>query len=762
LRRFHLETSPAPVRRRLLLEWMTLGVVASIAVVGLVGLDAVRRLDNIVYDVIQRLDRPPVDPSILLVEIDDRSIAELGPWPWPRAIHARAIERLAAARPAAIAYDILFAERSASDADDAALEAAIRDARMVHLPSPYVVEGGEARAGTLLSGAAALGLVRVHSDVDGLVRRTFPVETQGGALRLDLIHGLHRATEFPGALSPAPQSPAAQLIPFVGASGSFPAVSFASLSAGEVPAEMIRGKTVLVGVTATGLGERFSTPVTGGRGSLSGIELQANILNGLRNDAMIRPAGLFARALFALLPLWTAMALVAMTTPRRALGGTMAIGAAALTLSICLYLGLRFWVSPVTPILAMAVVLSLWGWRRLVVVNDYVVGELRRLGAVPGQPSRLGEDVLTSHALSLSAAIDRIDGLRRFTADALFGLPDATLLIDADGAVIDSNGAAEALFRRTAAIPLGGQASDLINGLGSPMRFAAGWPVLQPFEQGQMLHLPDGRCFELQVAGRPSSDGPDGENRGGGVWILRLADITALVTANRQRERALQMLSHDMRSPQVSILALIETAEGDLDGDTGGRIAGYARRTLDMADGFVQLARAEEAAPGQEVIDLWDVVCEATDEIWPQSQRRRIEVRRVPAAEPALVRGDRQILTRAVTNLLTNAIKFGPEASVVEVRVYRRFRARQPTVGIAVQDAGPGLNPIEATRAFEAFSRLGRDQAIDGVGLGLAFVRAAAQRHGGVAACVSALGEGATFTIELPEWGEPEPGEEEA
>jgi CHASE2 domain-containing sensor protein len=70
------------------------------------------RLDNAVYDRLLQLGAASPGQSVLLVEIDDESIARIGRWPWNRAIHAALIDRIKAGQPRAIAYDVLFTERA--------------------------------------------------------------------------------------------------------------------------------------------------------------------------------------------------------------------------------------------------------------------------------------------------------------------------------------------------------------------------------------------------------------------------------------------------------------------------------------------------------------------------------------------------------------------------------------------------------------------------------------------------------------------------
>jgi CHASE2 domain-containing sensor protein/signal transduction histidine kinase len=745
-------------------EWVLVAALVTLGVAALTLSDSFRRLDNIAYDLLQRTAARPADPDILIVEIDDQSIAALGAWPWSRTLHAQMVERLAAARPRAIAYDLLFSEPSPEPGADRALGAAIRSAGNVFLPSPDAADGtsgGWVRQ--ITGGAAGLGLVHVRSDTDGLVRRTIQSETHNGRVEIDLMGQVDRATRPDAASASAARPGEARLIPFGGGTGRFRTVSFSSVLKGEVPEELIRGKIVLVGVTATGLGERFSTPTTGGDASLSGIELQANVLEALRTGTLIRPAGKGAALILSILPVWMMLPAFWLLSPRWNLLASAALALGAVAASAALFAFGHLWLAPSGAILGLAVLTPLWGWRRLAALSDYLGAELQRLGlsapALRVEAADFGADVISRQAASLEAAITQIEEMRRFASDALFSLPDATLVVDPEGLVIAANGVAQTLFEGPGLAMVEGRlAGDLINAL-EPRgrRFASDWPAGQAFERALSFDLADGRSFEAQVVERPPEEdaGPGGEG-GRTAWILRLADVTALKAALRQREHAIQLLTHDMRSPQISILALIDSAgEGAISGDLAGRISGYSRRTLDMADGFVHLARAEEAGAGRDIIDLCDVTNEAVDEMWPQSRQRRMQIRQKDCEAPRYVRGDRQILTRALINLISNAIKYGPEGSVVDVYMFGREHDGRAMVGVAVMDQGGGLTQEEAVAAFEPFRRFERSHPADGVGLGLAFVRAAASRHGGLASCHSAPGQGATFSFELPEEADP-------
>ncbi|MET0339248.1 MAG: CHASE2 domain-containing protein [Caulobacter sp.] len=720
------------VSRRVLTEWAAVAAVSTLLVAVLAGFSLTGRADNLIHDVAARLFPRPASPEILVVAIDDASLAQLGAWPWPRERHAALIRRLGEAQPRAVLYDVLFTERAADPAQDAALAQAMA-ATKVYLPvlaDPATIPP----VPILAAKAAGTGAVDVHLDADGLVRRAAFGTVQAPPLAWVLACGLTPSQ------SPAPSSP--PLIRFADPRAAYATVSFASVLAGEVPNSFLKGRIVLVGATAAGLGERFPTPLSGGAANMPGVELQANVIDNLLGGHIVRDA---PRALVigaCILPLWVLLAIFLLAPPRWTLVLGAGLAAMLLGVSFVAY-GLGLWLPPVAGVAGLALVFPLWGWRRLAATSDGLALELARLKArLAGSEASVvsgdgGGDVLARQMEDISLAIEQVDDLRRFAADALFSLPDATLVLDPDRRVLAANGAARALFGEGVR---GRPAPVLIAGL-SPRQGPDlnVWPPRTATPPVELI-LTDGRVFEMQAVWRLDEAGaPAG-------WIVRLADVSQLKAALRHREQALQLLTHDMRSPQTSILALLQTdPEGA--GTLGDRIAAYARRTLALADGFVRLARAEHAAPRLEEVDLSDVLMEAADELWPQSRQRGMTIAQSGLDEPRWVRGDREILTRVFVNLLSNAVKYGPAGSTIRLAA----SAAPGVVEVEVADEGPGFTAEEQAALFGAFSAFERPQAqTDGVGLGLAFVQTAVTRHGGQVALRSAPGTGAVFLVSLP------------
>ena len=110
------------------------------------------------------------------------------------------------------------------------------------------------------------------------------------------------------------------------------------------------------------------------------------------------------------------------------------------------------------------------------------------------------------------------------------------------------------------------------------------------------------------------------------------------------------------------------------------------------------------------------------------------------------MRGDRDLLFLAVYNLLDNALKFTRPGDIIEVRAVENGR----TVTVEVADTGPGIPEDELPHVFEELYRGQRARGTEGSGLGLALVRAIAERHRGMVTVRSREGEGTVFTLHLP------------
>jgi signal transduction histidine kinase len=245
------------------------------------------------------------------------------------------------------------------------------------------------------------------------------------------------------------------------------------------------------------------------------------------------------------------------------------------------------------------------------------------------------------------------------------------------------------------------------------------------------------------------------DDRPGGV-IVNITDITLLKATERRRLGLLGFLSHDLRSPLVSMLALTEMARARLSQNQAQvlpdllvRMENHTHSILGLADDFLNLIRAESTEDIQmREIDLTSVALNALDKVWPQADRKGIHLSENFPPEELVCQGNPDLIERALVNLLTNAIKYSPPDATVKLIL----RRRNSFIDCCVRDNGPGIAAEELPRLFDAFRRAGgeRQRAESGYGLGLAFVKVVAQRHNGQASVESELGKGSSFYLSLP------------
>lgn len=224
--------------------------------------------------------------------------------------------------------------------------------------------------------------------------------------------------------------------------------------------------------------------------------------------------------------------------------------------------------------------------------------------------------------------------------------------------------------------------------------------------------------------------------------------------ANAAKDRFLAMLSHELRtplSPIVHAVALIEESEcPPAIREHIATIRRNVRLEARLIDDLLDLARIRNGKLRLELqpVDVHEVLRQAIKICYADLAERRIHVvEKLEAPEPH-VRGDFARLQQVFWNLLTNAAKFSPENSTIEVRTF----ATEPggRISIEITDQGIGIAPEKLDRIFDAFEQ-GARHSQAGLGLGLAICKALVEMHSGIIAVHSdGPNRGASFIIRLP------------
>lgn len=225
-------------------------------------------------------------------------------------------------------------------------------------------------------------------------------------------------------------------------------------------------------------------------------------------------------------------------------------------------------------------------------------------------------------------------------------------------------------------------------------------------------------------------------------------DVSEIRSAERARSEMVDYLSHDLRSPLISALYLIEGEE-----EEGGvtevsqRIQSNINRSLRMMDDLLHVSRADSLSSDTFEVILFDAVVDnVLDQLLPQALSRSIQFDIETTDEDLWMLGDAASLERAVSNIVGNAIKYSNEGGRVTTRTERRGN----DVLLEVTDEGVGIDPAMMGDLFTRFKRDAKvAKKFQGIGLGLALVARVVTQHSGEVTAVSP-GTGTTIRMVLP------------
>ena len=243
--------------------------------------------------------------------------------------------------------------------------------------------------------------------------------------------------------------------------------------------------------------------------------------------------------------------------------------------------------------------------------------------------------------------------------------------------------------------------------------------------------------------------------------IEREALIRELEAKNTELERFTYTVSHDLKSPLITIRGFLGFIEQDAKSGNMERLKADVQRISDATDkmqnllyGLLNLSRIGRMMNPPEVIPFSELVQDVLDNVQGQVESRRVKVEIQPDL-PA-VYGDRQRLVEALQNLLDNAVKFmgDQEDPQIGIGLFDKDIETGKLV-FFVKDNGIGIESKYHERVFGLFNKL--NPAVEGTGIGLALVKGIVEFHGGRIWVESEMGKGSVFYLSLPKPPESKP-----
>lgn len=234
------------------------------------------------------------------------------------------------------------------------------------------------------------------------------------------------------------------------------------------------------------------------------------------------------------------------------------------------------------------------------------------------------------------------------------------------------------------------------------------------------------------------------------------ADQARAERASEAKSRLLANVAHEIKSPVSGIIGIGEMWSAGVlgpvsaeQGEMAQMLVSTARQVETLTHDLLDVAQAEagRVALDMRPVDVAGVADDVRRKLALMPEASHMAVDLITEGDGLVARADSVRLTQAITNLATNAVKYGAAGGEVRLAV-RRLDGR---VRVEVRDRGPGLSREKQSQLFEPFNRLGLERSsIEGHGIGLTLAKRLTELMGGSIGVVSAPGEGATFWVELP------------
>jgi signal transduction histidine kinase/CHASE2 domain-containing sensor protein len=769
------------------------------------------QLNSTAYDFTLRLAGPvpPMSPTVI-VAIDEDSLDHVGSWPWPRDKIAQLIDSIEAGAPRVIGVDVLLDERTIEE-NDQALALSISKAHSIvlasYLDSFNGINHWRNPNDRFVQRHVRLGHVHADPDFDGITRRVFTVKLGGDrviqAFAVEMLRGASLEQGGESTTSRGPVSivrPEIVNIRFVGDNNTFPHIPAWQVLDGAIGAGEFKDRIVLIGSTAEGLEDQWFTPFAETGRKMSGVEIHANAIETLFSGTAIREASepvVFAALLALIMLLWR---LDSRFEGRPLYSAAILAGPAigVIFASWVLMKYLNVWM-PFPPFLAaIVVVVPALEVLKITRVNKDLDGKIERLtlsnsGSQPGfgrPPTQRGGSV-QSRILEilpdsperdgwLSALADyekeslvrgsrreslfknrrrnsrwKLDAVDYFNSELMQFLSfNSAILSSITDVIIVSDPTGRVAYQNPAASRLDGYAEDppfamdyfasLLDGKTFATEFAA---AITTGEAASMEFVPgrNGRRYYHLTFSPISRSGV----------VLCMHDATAQFELNQAKNDMVSLVSHELRTPLTAILGYSDMLkkyrlvkeEGE---EPLGTIIEETARLNQLIQSFLDVAYIESGRQkvSRTEFEIAPVLKDLMGVVRPVAAGKQIKVETILGDEGTRVRADRLLMYQALTNLITNAIKYSAPGTTVRIAVTNG----SGKIRFEVADEGYGIPADEQSKIFEKFYRRGNKETREqsGFGLGLSFVQEVAARHGGDVLVESEVGRGSTFTLWIP------------
>ncbi len=716
---------------------ITHSIIIFLIILAIASTNRFEAINNAFYDFSIYMNKyNQTQDKIVLIVIDDKSLQELGRWPWERKLHAQLLDVLFKNEAQLVAFYISFFYPANEESDKTFIET-LKKYPTVLIDASITSEYKQNPFWMKLSETSTLGHNFLSVGNDNTIRRKFLIVDGKPSFALSIIKMFDdNLFEYYKNLS---GNNNIININFKRPSVLFTKYSYYDVLTGQFPAGAFKDKIILVAPIAKGITEYHATPLSiydenWTSGTESVVTIQAQILDSLLNFNIIKPVNNNILYIILFVFILVLMNILFKIGIFRQVVLTFVILPAILFLtSLITFQETNIWVSPLSFLLACLLAFSTESIVVISRTSNFLDKYIKELSGQYRNNVNLRTDTSVDSKLeSLKTLTDVISADKDVLDTVLTSVNSIIMLFNKEGTVVYTN---HPVYNKFCFNII--ELSDDIN-LKEIITETSERITYKTKVQMKFNHY----NFFVTVAK-------------GNLYVGILNDITDMVKMNEMKTNMLRMLSHEFKTPLTTIMLCADYLSGLIEKEYIQKyIEKITAQTIfleEMIDDFLTLNKLEvsEFEITKDKNNLHLFIDNIVNNLKVIADNKNISIEyffdeNIPDEIPI----DSKYLHIALKNLIDNAIKYSPENTSITVSA----KHQKEYITICIEDQGFGISTEDQKRLFEKFYRIKNDRTtgIKGTGLGLSFVKRIIELHGGEILVESEINKGSKFIIYLP------------